>query len=179
MPTLPGPSGPCPVLANLGPGATMRLDSPRIRLHHDVTGSDDDLLSAQPLEVGMPRSRRRRVPSSRRAAVTLLVLGVAAGLGGLIERSVATTADATSPTSRSGAISAATQTRCWTDEVRREIPRGATVYVGPNTFESQLAAESVTLWAQLVPTRQAARWTLALESAPGPCGGLNMVAART
>lgn len=67
------------------------------------------------------------------------------------------------------------QFRCLTAEVRREVPRGAQVFIGGG-YDGQVLSELVVSWVEPSPLARAA-WRLSLVHA-GPCAGEQIRASR-
>lgn len=69
------------------------------------------------------------------------------------------------------------QQRCLAAEAHRIVPKGATVYAGPDGADSAELTESMQEWATVTPPTSA-QWTVVLQQTGGPCYGEGIQAVR-
>lgn len=108
-----------------------------------------------------------------RAATVLILVATGAVLAFWVNRAVRTSAQLR-PLARTYHANLE-QFRCLTGEVRREVPRGAQVYIGGG-YDGQVLSELVVRWVEPAPLARAA-WRLSLVHT-GPCTGEQIRASR-
>lgn len=128
------------------------------------------------------RADARRMALARRRARVLALVAAAvvvvtmASIGDEFAHAVETTSTLTAPAlDRQYRINLA-QFSCLEQEVRRDVPEGASVEIGPPTGSSFLAlSEYLSSWAE--PTSDGrATWRMSLST--GPCQGAGVVVVR-
>jgi hypothetical protein len=135
---------------------------------------------ADPGEAGPPgasgASGQPGRPGLAKLVCCALIASVAAGTIGLaVHHDVETTSAVLKPSSLALAIHLNTQELCFYHLIRKELPKGATIYVG-NTAPAQIQrlAELSTLWTVPQQTAATAEWEIFLYHASG-CSGLGLI----
>jgi hypothetical protein len=150
---------------------------PSLETHERSPGSADPSGSTPgPRHVRRSPARQSVIRIGQWIVGTAVVVTVAVVLVAAVHTSLKTTASLRTPTSANAATIAYDQTMCLEAALHRDVPKGATVYIGDGTTQpSQLAAEVATLWAVPTPDRQRAQWLVGVV-AGSECEGLTLQA---
>jgi hypothetical protein len=109
-----------------------------------------------------------------------IVSAAAVTLGLSVHHDAQITAAALAPASIKQQTFLFRQEECLYHAIRRELPKGATVYVtNPSWEHTQRLAELSTLWAAPQPSLATAQYRLILVPARGHCSGLALEVHRT
>ena len=106
----------------------------------------------------------------RRAALIALAVVVNATLGWLFVAELHTFEQLSAPAIQADYRAGLDQRYCLIRLAHALLPRGASVGIGPASFETQIVAESIVGWAvPAVPSR--AQWDISFQKTGGPCLG--------
>jgi len=118
------------------------------------------------------RARRRHRTRSWWASVSILAI-VIGFFSIVVATSLRTTADLASQNKNPFVKTAYAQEQCLTRLMQAKLPKGARVYVVPNSngYDAQLLTQYMTLWAVPTSFPHDAKWTVTLVPRPGGCYG--------